>query len=93
MSGDQLVLVLAELALNDFLYSRSMDTYMSVLSCSERISPPFDRDGDFNLLVFSLYAQGYMDFRIRSKIPFQFSQLALNSLVLSPVCDINGFCR
>ena len=79
MSGDQLVLVLTELALDDFLYQVNGYVHICAFLLGADQSA-LDRDGDFNLLVFSLYAQGYMDFRIRSKIPFQFSQLAFNRL-------------
>ena len=60
--------------------TRSMDTYMSLLVCSERMMVPLDGDRHLDLLALLLNAQSNSDLCFRSEVPFKLSQFLFDRL-------------
>ena len=69
---DQLVLVFAELSLDDLLHE--IDGYVHIIACLLRADDiALDRDRHLDLLTSFLHAECYDDFCFRSEVPFKFS--------------------
>ena len=71
-SGNQLIFVFAELALNNLL--NKIDRYIHVAACLLRADDTaLYGDRHFDLLTFLLHTERYDDFCFRSEVPFKFS--------------------
>ena len=69
MFGYQLVFIFPELAFNNLLYQINRYIHIGAfLLGADNVA--LYRNGYLNLLMFFLHTQGYVNFRIRSKVPF-----------------------